>query len=267
MGKHAKGRRLPVPPVRRLLTDLMHFSLKTPTVICQRQMQLAPVVAAREACQVRPSWTAIFAKAFSLVARDRPVLRRVFITFPRVCVYEHPCSSVSFTVERSIDGEDSALLGHYQEPEAKSLDDFTDYIRRCQTQPLEAFGDYRRARRLARVPTYLRRWLWWAFLNALGGPRARMFGTFGVTSTASAGGGMLQILSVLTSTLHYGLFEPDGSLDMRLTFDHRVYDGATAARTLVELERCLLSEVKEELFRMSGQLDHVSPQASRPLSA
>ena len=43
------------------------------------------------------------------------------------------------------------------------------------------------------------------------------------------------------------MFDSAGNLDVRLTFDHRVLDGATAARTLVELERVLLGPVLTEL--------------------
>jgi hypothetical protein len=65
--------------------------------------------------------------------------------------------------------------------------------------------------------------------------------------TAGFGAATLLVLSPCTTTLHYGLFERDGSLPMRLTFDHRVLDGAAAARALVELEGILLTDVLREL--------------------
>ena len=34
--------------------------------------------------------------------------------------------------------------------------------------------------------------------------------------------------------LHYGLFDAGGNLDVRLTFDHRVLDGAPMARALAD---------------------------------
>ena len=57
---------------------------------------------------------------------------------------------------------------------------------------------------------------------------------------------MLHIVPFLTSTLHYGLLD-EGRLDMRLTIDHRVLDGAAAARILVALENVLAGEIMEEV--------------------
>jgi pyruvate/2-oxoglutarate dehydrogenase complex dihydrolipoamide acyltransferase (E2) component len=51
----------------------------------------------------------------------------------------------------------------------------------------------------------------------------------------------------LTSTLNYGVIAPDGSVDVRLTYDHRVLDGATVARALADLERVLNCEILAEL--------------------
>lgn len=44
------GRYIPVSYFRRLVTDLMYFSAKVPSVTIERRMDLAPLVAARQAC-------------------------------------------------------------------------------------------------------------------------------------------------------------------------------------------------------------------------
>jgi hypothetical protein len=77
--------------------------------------------------------------------------------------------------------------------------------------------------------------------------RAHNFGTFSVTSTASEGAGALALLPLHTATLHYGLFDDRGNLPARITFDHRVLDGAFVARGLVELEGVLQTTILEEL--------------------
>jgi pyruvate/2-oxoglutarate dehydrogenase complex dihydrolipoamide acyltransferase (E2) component len=51
----------------------------------------------------------------------------------------------------------------------------------------------------------------------------------------------------LTTTLSYGQFAPDGSIDVRLFFDHRVMDGADPSAALVELERMLRGPILAEL--------------------
>ena len=92
----------------------------------------------------------------------------------------------------------------------------------------------------------MRRWFWWASLNVFGRRRCHNFGTFSVTSVASQGAGVFRAMPILSSTLHYGLFD-QGRLDMRITFDHRVMDGAAMARILVDLESILNREIVREL--------------------
>ncbi|HND53961.1 MAG TPA: 2-oxo acid dehydrogenase subunit E2, partial [Pirellulaceae bacterium] len=57
----------------------------------------------------------------------------------------------------------------------------------------------------------------------------------------------LNIISPVATTINYGTFEPDGKIDVRLTYDHRVLDGATVARAMVALEEVLCNEIYLEL--------------------
>ena len=92
--------------------------------------------------------------------------------------------------------------------------------------------------------------MWWFTLNVLGRERTHNFGTFSISSVAPLGAGILHVIPVLPLSLHYGLFDDAGNLDVRLTFDHRVFDGGTAARALVQLERVLLGDILRELRDM-----------------
>jgi pyruvate/2-oxoglutarate dehydrogenase complex dihydrolipoamide acyltransferase (E2) component len=58
------------------------------------------------------------------------------------------------------------------------------------------------------------------------------------------------LIPVLTSTLHYNMFDNQSCLDVRLSWDHRVYDGTTAARALVDLESVLNREMVAEMNGM-----------------
>jgi hypothetical protein len=78
--------------------------------------------------------------------------------------------------------------------------------------------------------------------------RACLFGTLAISAAASRGAAGLHILSPLTTTLNYSPFEPDGSIDVRLTYDHRVVDGGTVADALVRLEEVLQTTVLDELL-------------------
>jgi hypothetical protein len=52
--------------------------------------------------------------------------------------------------------------------------------------------------------------------------------------------------TLLTSTLHYGMLDPDGEILMRVTFDHRVLDGAAVAGLLEEMETVLSGDILHE---------------------
>src|SRR6202011_12683 len=92
-------------------------------------------------------------------------------------------------------------------------------------------------------PRPVRRLVWWFGLNAWGRKRANYMGTFGVSVYGGLGAASLHPLSPLTTTLNYGVIAADGTVDVRLIYDHRVLDGATVARALEELEWVLNHEV------------------------
>src|SRR5215470_8043968 len=100
-----RGLAIPLSRPRRLVCDLLHFASGVPTVPVQRRMKLAPVVTARHSAAVRPPWTAVFAKAFALVAAEFPELRRAYCKFPRPHLYQYPASVAAVTVERDYCGE------------------------------------------------------------------------------------------------------------------------------------------------------------------
>ena len=65
---------------RRIVIDFMYLAAGLPSIAAQRRLILRGVVEAREASHPdRPTWTAVFAKAFALVAVEIPELRRVYV--------------------------------------------------------------------------------------------------------------------------------------------------------------------------------------------
>jgi hypothetical protein len=246
----AAGRSIPLSPFRRLVTDLMCFSQRVPAVTVERRMDLAPLVAARQRCPLRPPWSVLFAKAFALVARSHPELRRSYMAFPWARLYEHPSSTVAINVERQLPEEAVVVQCLIRRPDNRSLTELAGIVRSYQDVPIENLRWYQRAVTMSKVPWPIRPLLWWATLNVYGRRRCHNFGTFGVSSVAAQGAGLLHLLPILTAMLHHGLFNEAGDLDMRLTWDHRVMDGAAAARILVLLERTLQVEIVDELNGM-----------------
>jgi hypothetical protein len=225
----------------------MHFSQQVPAVTADRHMDLGALSAARRASAVRPSWSVLFAKAYALVCRDYPALRRSYLKFPWPRLYEHPHNIAALNVERRLPAEDIVLFCLIRSPENRSLEELDALVRRHKDGPLAELKAYRRAVELGRLPLPLRRWFWWAALNMSGRRRCHNFGTFSLSSVAAQGAGLVQLIPVLTSALHYGLFDEQGRIDVRVTWDHRVADGATIARALVDLEAVLNGELVREL--------------------
>src|SRR5262249_24062578 len=156
--------------------------------------------------------------AFALVARSRPELRRAYMAFPRPRLYEHPCSIACLNVERHFEGEAVVAQCLIRRPDNRPLAELDGIVRRYQTRPLPGLRWYRRALAMSRLPWPLRPLLWWATLNVFGRRRCHNFGTFGLTSVAALGAGVLQVVPLLTATLHHGLFDEAGNLDVRLTW-------------------------------------------------
>jgi hypothetical protein len=218
-----------------------------PLVAIERQMPLADVIAARQALARRPSWFAIFLKAYAAVAARRPELRQAYLTFPRARLYQHACNVAHLAIARKVGAADAVLGVKLRRPEEWSLAAIDDFIRRARTEPLEQFGDFRRQLRLARTPWPFRPLAWWLGLNVVARWREQCFGTFGVTGVSALGSSSLHVLAPLTTTLTYGVFTADGTAPVRLFYDHRVLDGVQPAAALEELEQVLHGPIVDEL--------------------
>jgi hypothetical protein len=239
------GRYLPLSAPRRWVGDLLELSRRTPLVPFERHMNLASLAMARREAGV--GWCALFVKAMGMVSQRRPELRRTFLRWPLPRLYEHGVSAAMIAVEREWDGELGVFFGRIDEPENRPLIEIEAELRHLKTSPVERIREYRRLFRVARLPRPLRQ-LAWRWAHDCRGPRhVRYFGTFGVSVTAAEGASALALVSPTTTTLHYGVMAANGDIDVRLTFDHRVIDGAPIARALVELEETLQGELRREL--------------------
>ena len=241
-----KGKSLRISPYRRSVAELMHFSQQVPAVTAERRMDLGPLMAARAASPLRPSWTVLFGKAFAMLGREHPVLRQSFMKFPWPRLYEHPYSIAAINIERRLSTEDIVIFCLIRRCENRTLEEMEAMVRHHRETPVEQLRCYQRSEGMGKIPWPSRRHAWWMAVNMFGRRRCHNFGTFSVSSIASQGAGLLTVVPLLTAAVHYSLFE--GSiLPMRLTFDHRVMDGATVARILVDFEQMLNRELVTEL--------------------
>jgi hypothetical protein len=244
------GRYVSLSASRRWVGDLLAVSRSIPLVPFERRMNLAAVAAVRQAAGV--GWCALFTKALGMVSQRRPELRRSYLSFPWPRFYECSASAAMVAVERQWRGEDAVFFGQITEPENLSLIEIESALRHLKTSPIESIRDYRRLVRVSRLPLPLRRLALLAAHRLHGPTRVQYFGTFGVSVTAGAGASALTLISPATVTLHYGVIEPAGDISVRLTFDHRVLDGAPVARALTEMEETLSGELRRELLQLTS---------------
>jgi len=223
-----------------------------PIITFERRMDLSPLVEARSHALPPPAWALLFVKAMALVAARRPELRRAYLPLPWPHLWEADVSSASVAVERDYQGEPSVFFGVVRAPETRPLSELVAKLEEWKTKPVEEVHLFRRSLRFSRLPLPARRLLWWYAASWSGKVKARNFGTFGVSLTGAAGATATNLICPLTTSLNCGVIQPDGTVDVRLHFDHRVIDGMPAARALAELEEVLRTEIVAEVLALEG---------------
>ncbi len=246
-----RGKRLPLSVPRRIVTDVMRFAAKIPSLPVERMMNLSAVVAARAACPTRPPWACIFTKAFGMAAQEFPELRRAFLKWPWPHLYEYPASIAGITVERSYRGEPCVLLRLIKTPHARTVIEMAEIIHGAVDAPLDDVKDFKRQLTFARLPGIVRRPLAWLGYN-IARQRANYFGTFVVTAVSFKGADFIHVPVFTTTLLTFGVIQPDGRVPVRVSMDHRVFDGMAIANILARLEVILNGPVTEELRAQAG---------------
>lgn len=249
------GQSLPLSPARRFITDLTSFAMRIPLCTVERTMRLGLLVEARREVRQAPGWCTLFTKAHALVAVRRPELRQAYIPWPWPHRYQHPINIASVAIERRIGRDNAVLFAHIRGPENQSLIAIETYLRRCKEAPIERMALFRRALKMGRWPWPARWLLWWYAMNLSGFRRSRYLGTFGVSAVAHLGACSVHLLTPVATALTYGPLDGDGSLPVRLTYDHRILDGCDAARVLAEVEQALRGELLEEVRGASDLAD------------
>lgn len=241
-----KGKLLPLSVPRRFICDIMEAANSIPSVPIQREMNLATLCDARRVSGNPIGWTALFVRGFGLVARQMPELRRSYVKLPWPSLYQYPRSSAAVVVERDLDGDKVIFVGIVADPAQLDVQAIEEKIRGFKEQPLEQCKDFQRQMRLSSCPWALRKLVWYVGAN-YGRFRPNYMGTFCVTSCSNLGAETLHPIAPTTFTLSHGTVRASGQVAVRLTFDHRVIDGADIARALELLERVMNQHVLEEL--------------------
>src|SRR5262249_13742610 len=155
-----------------------------------------------------------------------------YMPLPWAHLYEHPVSVAAVAFERDYGNDHGVFFAQLRNPARYGLWELDAQLRRFKHDPVDEIKPFRRTLRISRLPRPLRRLVWWIGLNLSGRKRAHYFGTFAVAVSSNLGTTTQYQLAPYTSTLNYGVIAADGSVDVRLTYDHRVMDGGDVARAL-----------------------------------
>jgi hypothetical protein len=248
---------------RRVIADLMHASVRVPFVSLTRAINVKQLAEARAQAAHPPGWAATFVKAFALVAREQPILRTLYVKWPRPGHYELPRSIAMVAIARKEDGEDCVMPQRITAPDEMPLAEVDALIRQAKELPVNEGPAVRKMLKITRLPLPVRRLLW-AIGLAIGRHRPKFFGSFGVTSVAAYGPGELHALSPGPFVLSYGVVRPDQTMDVVLRWDHRVTDAAPMAKALTRLEQVLNGEIAAEIrsHRQQSEPKHVRAVSS-----
>jgi hypothetical protein len=236
----------PMSLPRRIIADLCHFSLSVPNGVIKRRINIGRATEARHALATRPAWPVLFLKAYALVARDMPELRQSYVKIPWPHFYEHPTTVASLVIERDHEGEAALFLARIKQPDLLPLLELDQKVRHLKEAPASDIRDFRRALLVARLPLLLRRILWWLGLN-IGRQRASHYGTFAMSVLGGQGIEVVYAVSLWTLLLSYGPIDRDGNVEVVISFDHRVMDGAVIGRLFDRLIETLDGPIAAEL--------------------
>jgi pyruvate/2-oxoglutarate dehydrogenase complex dihydrolipoamide acyltransferase (E2) component len=247
MSQKPQGKVIPMHIGRRLVAEYMHHARKVPSLPLARLTHIPELVAARQLASPTPSWTAIFMRAYALVAREMPELRQAWITFPYARIYEHPSSECAVLIEREVEGGNAVLGTKIRSPETSTLAEIDAHLKHVREAPVWEVSSFRQLLRLGKLPGLLRRWFMWRVLWVSGLRRANRIGTFIISSLGNHGVEQMHPLTSLTTYFTYGPISAEGEVTLKVIYDHRVMDGRTVAKVLVRLEEVLNTTLLQEV--------------------
>jgi hypothetical protein len=250
---------------RSIVLDVIHCARKVPSFPVERRFSLEGLDELRRDVDPRISWSALFSRAYGLASREHSLLRQMYIAWPWARIYQSPECVISIAVNRQMPTGERLFFGRLRDPDRRSLAEIQGELNRFQTgDPAKIFRSQWRG---ARMPVWVRRLAWWWRMDVDYRQRARRVGT--ASMSVLAGQGVTNRLHpcMMTSSLSYGPMEDDGRCLVTLQCDHRVIDGAAAARALNSIGELLQNQVKDELVRMrSATADDIPVHQSRRIA-
>ena len=218
---------------------------------------------------VRITATALLLKAIAIAQRSHPDTRTSMMPFGRTVTFNNIVAG--FTVERFIGSQPALFFGAIEEPDTKSIAEISSELRAHAEADLEKIWGLDLQNKFTWMPWFLRRLILWIGVQ---NPAIRLKclgATFGLSSLGKFGLTAMIPPCVTTSTFGVGTVEQrpvvrDGKVEIRkmmtltLNFDHRMLDGAPAARFLADIQKLmeggLEKYLQEELHELASKLNN-----------
>lgn len=216
--------------------------------------------------------TAILLKAIGIAQRWHPASRSAILPWGRTVTFNDIVAG--FTVERFVNSQPAVFFGAIQAPDEKPLIEIAEELRAYGEDEISEVPQLDIENRFNNMPWFFRRFILWLGLRY---PKVRlryMGATFGLSSLGKFGVKALIPPCVSTSTFGIGNVEErpiviNGQVEIRrmmtlvLNFDHRLIDGAPAARFLQDVKRLLEGElqsyIEEELRILEANYKALAP--------
>ncbi len=215
---------------------------------------------------VKTSITAFLIKAIGIAQRNHPDSRAALMPWGQTMVMENIVAG--FTCEKEVPGGQAVYIGIIKDPDTKSLVQITNELKDYAQQEIENIPQLALEERFNHMPWLIRRviltaglFLPWIRFNV-------MPASFGISSLGKLGMTAIIPPCVNTSTFGVGKVEEravvrNGNIEVRpmltvtLNFDHRLIDGAPAARFLNDVQALMEGGLK-------GYLHEDIPVTQRP---
>lgn len=197
---------------------------------------------------VKTTVTAILLKAIAIAQRAHPESRTVRLPWGKEVTFGDIVAG--FTCERLVGSQAAVFFGAIENADNKALAEIARELKEYASSELKDVHQLKLQNRFNNMPWLFRRFILWAGTNFPAFRLRYMGATFGLSSLGKFGMRVLVPPCVTTSTFGVGEVEQravvrDGRIEIRpmmtiaLNFDHRILDGAPAARFLQDVRRLL----------------------------
>lgn len=208
--------------------------------------------------------TAILLKAIAIAQRTHPLSRTTVLPWGKTVLFNNIVAG--FTVERFVNSHPAVFFGAIDKADTKSVQEIAAELKSYAEDDMEKVPHLDIQNRFNNMPWLFRRLIIWLGMRYPAVRLKYMGATFGLSSLGKFGIKLLIPPCVSTSTFGIGTVEDrpvviDGKIEVRpmmtiaLNFDHRVLDGAPAARFL-----------KDVIELMEGGLENYLQGEAQPKS-